>query len=140
MQSTSAEVLPTGRLIGEAVRNPQGDDLGTVEELMIDMENGDIAYVVLAPVSELARENRLLAVPWGSLRRREGALFILDADMRRAPAFDRGSWPRMSDRSWGEEVHDYYGQVPYWQRRYFTDEPSEPTQKGGEKKPSSFQP
>ncbi len=140
MTDTSRQVLPAGSLIGESVQDAEGVHLGTIEELMIDMEDGDLAYVVLVPASEHARESRLLAIPWSSLKRSDGALLILDADLRRAPGFDRGNWPIMSDRGWGEEVHDFYGQVPYWQKRYYADDLSGPTQTGGEKKPSPFRP
>jgi sporulation protein YlmC with PRC-barrel domain len=139
MKNTPTEVLPAGKLIGESVQSSKGEHLGSIEELMIDIENGELAYVVLAPASEHARENRLFAVPWKSLKRSGGVThFTLDADLQSAPGFDRGKWPSMSDRVWGEEIHGYYGQVPYWQKRYFADDPSGPTQMGGEKKPSPF--
>ena len=137
MERRSTEVLPAGTLIGQSVESPHGKYLGTIEELMIDMENGDLAYVVISPASEHVRRNRLFAVPWRSLSR-AGESVVLDADLQSAPGFDRGKWPIMSDRGWGEEIHNFYGQIPYWQRSYFGGEASGPSSVGGEKKPSPF--
>lgn len=139
MNYPEPEVLSAGALIGEPVESPEGERLGIIEELMIDMERRNVAYAVLAPASVHARESRLRAVPWGALRRSEGrAAFVLEADLLAAPAFERGQWPHMSDQAWGEQIHNYYDQVPYWQKSYFGGQSSGPTQMGGHKKPSPF--
>jgi hypothetical protein len=31
-----------------------------------------------------------------------------------APGFDKDHWPAMSDTSWADKIHDYYGAAPYW--------------------------
>jgi len=40
-------VLSAGSLTGSRVRNPAGEDLGKVEEVMIDMRTGRVAYAVI---------------------------------------------------------------------------------------------
>ncbi len=42
------KVLSASTIKSDSVRNPQGEDLGKIEELMIDVENGRIAYAVLS--------------------------------------------------------------------------------------------
>jgi hypothetical protein len=32
-----------------------------------------------------------------------------------APTYETTDTPNWSDRSWGQQVHDYYGTRPYWE-------------------------
>ena len=116
-------VLSAGTLAGDHVRNRAGDDLGTVEEIMIDLESGQIAYVVLSFGGFLGIGDKLFAVPWESLELNAADHeFILDVDkqtLENAPGFDKDNWPDMADPKWGSEVHAHYGREPYWNR---TDE------------------
>lgn len=141
-QGREPDVQPAGMLIGEPVANPAGDDLGSIEEIMIDVQDGIIAYAILSFKDPYEQGDRLFAVPWRSLRHDpENDRFLIDTDpetLAAAPGFERGRWPKMGDRGWGEKIHQYYGQVPYWQQSYFGEGPAGPTQMGGEKKPSPF--
>lgn len=136
------DLQPVGLLIGESVANPAGETLGSIEEIMIDAHDGVIAYAVISSGDPYEREDRLFAIPWQSLRHDpDSGLFLLDADrdkLAAAPGFERGSWPQMADRGWAEEIHQYYGQVPYWQHSYYAGRPAGPSQLGGHKKPSPF--
>jgi sporulation protein YlmC with PRC-barrel domain len=52
-------------LVGMAIKNLAGKDLGTIAELMLDPETGSIAYAVLS-FEDTARSNRTVffALPW----------------------------------------------------------------------------
>jgi len=40
--------LPASKLVGHEVRNHVGDYLGEIEDLVIDMESGNVTYIVLS--------------------------------------------------------------------------------------------
>jgi uncharacterized protein YrrD len=40
-------IMPADRMINKKVINPQGEDLGKIKEIMIDMRYGRVAYAVL---------------------------------------------------------------------------------------------
>ena len=61
-------VLAASTLTGDKVRNAAGEDLGKVDEIMIDITSGKIAYAVLSFGGILRMGNKLFAVPWGALR------------------------------------------------------------------------
>jgi len=42
------EALPVSKLVGHNVRNHEGEYLGEIEDMVIDMESGNVAYVVLS--------------------------------------------------------------------------------------------
>jgi PRC-barrel domain len=47
--------------------NRQKEDLGTIEHLMIDLENGRVAYAVLSFGGFLGMGDKLFAIPWSAL-------------------------------------------------------------------------
>ena len=115
---TFRRVLAASTLKGDRVRNSAGEDLGKVDEIMIDIPSGRIAYMVLSFGGVLKIGNKLFAVPWSALRVDEDEkCLILDVDKRTletAPGFDKDNWPDMADTAWGSEIFRYYGATPYW--------------------------
>jgi sporulation protein YlmC with PRC-barrel domain len=112
-------VLSAGTLAGDRVRNAAGEDLGKVEEIMIDLASGRVAYVVLSFGGFLGIGDKLFAVPWQALRIDEGEhQFVLDVDrktLESAPGFNKDDWPDMADPSFGAAIHEHYGRTPYWE-------------------------
>jgi sporulation protein YlmC with PRC-barrel domain len=106
-------VLSASTLIGEDVRNLQGEDVGHIKELMIDIRSGRVAYAVLSFGGFLGLGDKLFAVPWSALRlNQQDKVFILDVDKRRleeAPGFDKDRWPDMADPAWSDTIDRYYG-------------------------------
>src|SRR5262245_56820592 len=60
-------VMSAGTLTVDGVRNAAGDDLGKIEEIMIDIPSGRVAYAVLSFGGFLGMGNKLFAVPWNAL-------------------------------------------------------------------------
>lgn len=112
-------IVSAGTLMGNRVRNAAGQNLGKIEEIMIDVNAGRIAYAVLSFGGFLGIGDKLFAVPWDSLALDASAQeFILDVDkevLENAPGFDKDNWPDMADASWHTQVHGHYGKTPYWQ-------------------------
>jgi sporulation protein YlmC with PRC-barrel domain len=112
-------VLSAGTLIGNSVTNPQGENLGEIKELMIDPQTSHVAYAVLSFGGVLGMGDKLFAIPFRSLRLRpDHKDFVLEVPKERlknAPGFDKDDWPNVADRTWGTEIHTYYGATPYWE-------------------------
>jgi len=111
-------VMSAGTLAGDRVRNSAGEDLGKIEEIMIDVPTGRIAYAVLSFGGFLGMGNKLFAVPWDALtldeREHEFVLNVDKQTLENAPGFDKDNWPDMADPKWGEQIHQHYGSQPYW--------------------------
>jgi sporulation protein YlmC with PRC-barrel domain len=111
-------VLSASSVTGDNVVNPQGEDLGKIEEIMLDVVDERIAYAVVAFGGFLGIGDKLFAVPWAALKLdAENQRFVLDETKERlesAPGFDKDRWPDMADRSFGNTVYEYYGTPTYW--------------------------
>ena len=111
-------VLPTGSMKGAHVRNFAGEDLGKVDEFVVDFDSGRIAYVVVAVGGFLGIGEKLYAVPWDLFSvRLDDYEFYVDVDKQMlldAPGFERSQWPDMGDAQWGDGIKTHYSQKPYW--------------------------
>ena len=100
-------------LLGNDVYNNDGEDLGDIKELMIDMASGEVAYAVLSFGGVLGMGDKLFAVPWSALTLdTENKRFTLNASKDRlkdAPGFDKDHWPSMADESWASGIDTFYG-------------------------------
>jgi sporulation protein YlmC with PRC-barrel domain len=112
-------VLTASTLTGESVQNASGEDLGTVNEIMIDVPTGRVAYAVLSFGGFLGMGEKLFALPWSALTLDEDRkIFILNVakdKLTKAPGFDKNNWPDMADPVWGAKIYSYYGARPYWE-------------------------
>ena len=113
------KALSTRTLKGDKVTNVNGEDLGRVEEIMIDLEWGRVAYVVLSFGSHVRGKDKLFAVPWDVLtishHDKKFILNVSEETLKEAPGFDKDDWPDNADLSWLVEVYECYDCVPYWQ-------------------------
>lgn len=117
-QAREPLALSSKTLIGTEVRNRQGESLGKLEEIMIDVHSGRVAYAVLSFGGILGFGNKLFAVPWQSLEvDTENKKIIMDAHkdlLERAPGFDKDHWPKTPNGQWYHQLYQYYGHEPYW--------------------------
>jgi sporulation protein YlmC with PRC-barrel domain len=112
------QVLSASTMMGDDVINTEGENLGSIKELMIDLEEGRIAYAVLSFGGFLGLGDKLFAIPWGAFAldtEREAFILNVDRDvLEDAPGFDEDNWPQTKDRDYVTEVYDYYDYEPYW--------------------------
>ncbi|MBN3835087.1 PRC-barrel domain-containing protein [Burkholderia sp. Ac-20344] len=112
------DVMAARTLEGDRVLTIDGDDIGEVTDIMLDVRAGRIAYAVVSSGGLPGIGDKLLAVPWNVLvldvERQCFVLPVATARVRDAPGFDRNRWPAMADPDWAEALHAYYGSAPYW--------------------------
>jgi sporulation protein YlmC with PRC-barrel domain len=118
LEKTFGLVLSGSSLKGDKVVNHEGDDLGKIEEIMIDLDHGRVAYAVLSFGGFLGLGDKLFAIPWQAFTvDTANKRLVLNANkeiLEKAPGFDKTSWPDMADLSWGSNLYGYYGYKPYW--------------------------
>ena len=116
--STFQPVLSATTLIGDPVVNAAGEDLGKIEDFMLDLPNGRIRYGVLSFGGFLGMGDKLFTVPAEALKiDTKNHRLILDIPKNRlesAPGFDKDHWPDTADVVWQNEVYEFYGYKPYW--------------------------
>lgn len=106
--------LTATSIIGDPIENSAGEHLGTIENLMINLNRGDIEYVVIQYGDIMGVGGKLFAVPFTELRLVEHEKkFIINRDkeyLKSAPGFDKTHWPDTNQHGgYFENVNLYYG-------------------------------
>ncbi|MGA2984053.1 MAG: PRC-barrel domain-containing protein [Terriglobia bacterium] len=118
LEKTFGTLLSTSSLTGDSVVNRAGEDMGKIEEIMIDLDHGRVAYAVLSFGGFLGMGDKLFAIPWQAFSVDTAhKKLILNAKkevLEKAPGFDKTNWPNMADPAWGSNLYGYYGYTPYW--------------------------
>lgn len=113
MTKYNKPLLSSSSIEGDSVKNAQGEDLGTIQDLMINTETGDIQYAVMSFGGFLGMGDKYFAVPWEALAVDfENECMILNVDkdkLENAPGFDKDNWPNLADATFRRTVYDHYG-------------------------------
>lgn len=99
-------------VIGADVRNPANQNLGSIEDLVVNARTGQVQYAVLSFGGVLGIGDKLFAIPVNSLQARtDDDKYILDVSkdrLKNAPGFNKKNWPDFADASFRGSVDDYY--------------------------------
>lgn len=109
-----AKTFRASKLTGLNVRNTQGEKLGVVHDLVVNIDTGKLAYVAMSHGGVLGIGDKLFAVPYAELKFDHGKdemFFVLDMakeKLEAAPGFNQSDWPNFADPTWSEKVDSYY--------------------------------
>ena len=113
------EIMAASSFEGETVVNLEGETVGEIEEIMLDVRGGRIAYAVMSVGGFLGLGEKYFAVPWQAFTMdTDNHRFILDVDperLKNAEGFDKHHWPSMAEQSWAVRIHEHYSTGPYWE-------------------------
>ena len=96
---------------GRNVQNPQGEDLGQVNDLVFDNQ-GNISYLILSRGGVMGVGGDLVPVPWKEDKitiQEDNVILSMDRQrLDQAPSFSSGEWDQMSQQEFQQRVHGYY--------------------------------
>ncbi len=108
------QVSRVSKILSTVVKNVTGDNLGEIEDLVLDPESGQVAYAVVTFGGVFGIGNKLFAVPFQALRWvRDEEYYVLNlakSVLENAPGFDEDHWPNSLSK-WDqqrEELHQFY--------------------------------
>lgn len=118
--------IPTSQLKLYNIVNDKGEDLGQVQNFILDMCSARIAYVLVAFEGFMGLTDKWIPVPFEALNwvpeKHRFETDIPRKTMEKAPTISKSEWPdkflgqlEMRDHSvWLESVYDYFDCTPYW--------------------------
>ena len=110
--NTPVKYLTASTIIGDKVYNNLNEKLGDVKDIMLNLEDGKIEYVVIEFGGFLGMGEKYFAVPFKALALDTGRhAFVLGQKrevLENAPGFDKDHWPetnahamQTTQRYWG---------------------------------------
>jgi sporulation protein YlmC with PRC-barrel domain len=105
-------------LIQDKVVNLSGQDIGRIEELMIDVTTGRVAYAVMSFGGFMGIGNKLFALPWAAVTvdevKKRFVVNVTRESLDQMPGFDKDHWPDLGDLEYATGVYRQWGATPYW--------------------------
>lgn len=106
--------MRASKVIGKQVKNPQGENLGKIEDLVINVGTEKLQYAVISSGGFLGMGDKLFAYP-AELFKTSGAEgkeeFVLAVDkeqLKKAPGFERNSKPNWSLNTYRSQVDSFF--------------------------------
>ncbi len=110
--------IPTNRLEQFDLVNEQGQDLGQVQNFVVDMAAGRIGFVIVAFGGMLGISDKWFAMPWEIMTwSPEKRKFIVDMPrnvLEKAPGMNKDRWMEEINSDWLARCYLHYGLAPYW--------------------------
>jgi sporulation protein YlmC with PRC-barrel domain len=130
-QAQNYRALRASQVVGMSVRNPQGQDIGKIADMIVDMRTGRARYAILTFDPGILQGERLFAVPTTDLRMaadREDIVYDMRREQLERAAVNPSDWDRTfrdpgylaaldrtwnvserSDRAYAQRVSDLLG-------------------------------
>jgi sporulation protein YlmC with PRC-barrel domain len=106
-------ILTASSIIGDQVDNTEGEHLGEIKDIMLDIQQGNITYIVMENAGLLGLNEKLFAIPFRALKLDPSSQrFILNVNKEQfenAPGFDKDHWPGTNSHKYFHGVGSYWG-------------------------------
>jgi sporulation protein YlmC with PRC-barrel domain len=117
VRNSSASLIGAESVLGCTIVDRQGQKIGELRDIMLDVSSGRIAYAVVE-LSASSASDQLVVVPWNAVTADVDVNQLrinAHADwIERAPAIPGNQADRFV-HEWGAFIHNYFGTRPYWE-------------------------
>lgn len=104
--------LTASSVMQDKIINPAGEKLGDVKDVMLNVREGKIDYIVMQSGGFLGIGEKLFAIPYRLLRLdTDNHAFVFNQDketIKNAPGFDKDHWPKTNNHNL-EPTSRYWG-------------------------------
>lgn len=110
--------MRASQLIGLSIENSAKNNVGTLNDIVVDARNGRIRYAVVSYGGFLGIGNGLHAVPFESIKCKANpddaskTMLVLDVtqeQMKGAKGFDESNWPDFASKEFTRDIDKRYG-------------------------------
>jgi sporulation protein YlmC with PRC-barrel domain len=107
----SETLIKSGETQGMQVAGIDGDKLGAVRELFLDLASGQLAFVIIEAAGLLGGSGKFHPVPWSAVRydavAKHFQIEISKSDFKASPSYDREQFANPG-YGWDEQATRYF--------------------------------
>jgi sporulation protein YlmC with PRC-barrel domain len=117
VQAQTRNEMRASELLGKEVRNQQGQELGEIEDVLVDVSTGRVQYAVLSFGGFMDMGDELFTFPLSAFdRSQRGEQLVLNVSseqLQKAEGFDEENWPVYGrDKDFFDRVQNLFGGQP----------------------------
>ena len=126
----SQNVMLVDNLIGTEIQNQQGEKIGEIDKILVDVESGRVGFVTMTSGGILGVGEDKYIVPFNALqqkalqgmeaqvseRQQRQVIFTLDRQQNQLKEVPEGDIEEaLTQEGQSRGIHEYYGVSPYWE-------------------------
>jgi len=102
--------IPASSLVNSTVLDSQGEVVGKLKDLLLDLKNSEIVYLAVSTSNILGIDSKYYALPSKSLAVKEDKLVlsVTRGKLENGPSFAKDKWPDPNDQKWFSDLSHYY--------------------------------
>lgn len=108
------QVVKASEVVGVGVINPARENLGEINEIVLDKVSGTVTYLVLDFGGFMGFGNKFFAIPWNMFSydpQEDSFILNLSKDqLKDAPGFDKDHWPNFASSDVANPINKFYSQ------------------------------
>ena len=112
------QAIPASRVIGTAVYNKAGQNIGTMEDVMLDKTSNGIMFAVIGFGGFLGIGQKYHALPWSVLdyEKTQGGYVVpyTKEQLQAAPSYSIDELTSGDGQAARDASYEYYKVKPYW--------------------------
>ena len=112
METDLKSVCRSSKIIGKPVINHENENLGTIEDIILDKTSGQAKYIILSCGGILGFGDKFFAIPWTAINYDIVVTgFRLNVDKTQfasAPCFNKDEWPNFIATDFDKIITDFY--------------------------------
>jgi sporulation protein YlmC with PRC-barrel domain len=116
--ATTPDYIRLSSMTGWAVRDTQNRELGTMENVVIDMDSGRPVYAIVTNGLQRPRNMELAPVPWSEVTVEPRSQMLrahATSEELGAFAFATDQRPDLTNPQFAQRIYQQYNTTPYWQ-------------------------
>lgn len=130
-QSQTQNLMLVDNLIGTEIQNQKGEQIGEIDTVLVDVENGQIGFVTMKSGGVFGMGEDKYIVPFNALQKKMPAgteartgisqqrevVFTLDKQKDQLKAVPEGDIEEfLTQEGQTRGIHEHYGVSPYWEQ------------------------
>jgi sporulation protein YlmC with PRC-barrel domain len=119
-EDATVPVYRAQQFVGMKARDPNGKEIGRIEDLVVELHSGEVRYAALSFGGFAGLGKKLFAIPLAALKFEHDesnsgeshfVLNVPEEKFKSAPGFDKDNWPDFADEKWSAEIDTYFGNL-----------------------------
>jgi sporulation protein YlmC with PRC-barrel domain len=109
--TSSRVLLSEDQLIGDRVVNSRGEMLGVINDVIVDLSEGQLTYALVSPEGFTGFGDEVVPVPWSAMgksaNQHEFVLNVTRQEMENSPRFFKDKRPDLDEPCWDGDFQEF---------------------------------